>query len=419
MSNTKPYSIRRDSLNQAFESVKRKGGAAGVDGQTTKDFETKLEDNLYKIWNRMSSGTYFPSAVKAVEIAKKSGGTRMLGIPTVGDRVAQATVKMHLEPLVEPMFHPDSYGYRPNRSAKDAIATTRKRCWEFDWVIDLDIKQFFDDLDHQILMSLVRKHADTKWIELYIERWLTAPIARTDGTLVQKEGKGSPQGAVISPLLANIFMHYAFDEWMKENNPTNPFARYADDVIVHCRSQREAENLLESITAQLREWKLEVNLSKTRIVYCRDDNRKGPYKPNYFTFMGYDFKQRKAKSDRGVWMNFSPAVSRSAVADMREEIRSWRLGRRSDLSITEIAGHINKITNGWINYYGAFHKSALRSPLVGINDGLMRWMCRKYKRYRHQPGKAKTALRSIYDRSPGLFAHWKVVPPLRWISGAV
>lgn len=419
MSNTKPYSIPRSSLELAFENVKEKGGAAGVDGQSIQSFEKKLDDNLYKIWNRMSSGTYFPSPVKEVQIPKKSGGVRTLGIPTVVDRVAQSTVKLHLEPLVEPKFHKDSYGYRPNRSAKDAVAKARKRCWESDWVIDLDIKQFFDNLDHELLMSLVREHANTKWIELYVERWLQAPSMVADGSLRQKEGKGSPQGAVISPLLANIFMHHAFDKWMEECNPHNPFERYADDVIVHCQNQQEAETLLQSIIARLGEWKLEVNLSKTQIVYCRDDKRKGPYEPSSFTFMGYDFKQRKAKSKYGVWMNFSPAVSVSAIKDMQDEIRDWRIGRRSDRSLEDIAELINPITRGWINYYGAFHKSALYAPLSRINESLVRWLCRKYKRYRNRPGKAKSTLRMIYDRSQNLFAHWQVTRPLGWMSGAV
>lgn len=418
MNKAKPNSIPSCSVELAFRYVKENKGAAGVDGQSIKEFEEKLEDNLYKIWNRMSSGTYFPPPVMAVPIPKKSGGTRKLGIPTVADRVAQATVKLHLEPLVEPMFHEDSYGYRPNRSAHDAIKKARERCWRYDWVIDLDIKQFFDNLDHELLMQLVREHAKTRWIELHVERWLKAPTQEPDGNLTHREGKGSPQGSVVSPLLANIFMHHAFDRWMQETNPSNPFERYADDVIIHCQTKSEAEALLQGIIERLGSWRLEVNLNKTRIVYCKDDKRKGSHEQERFTFLGYEFRQRKAKGRYGVWMNFSPAVSSGAINAMQEKIRGWHIGRHSDLSITDIAEKINPTTRGWIEYYSRFYRSALYQPLNLINDGLVRWTCRKYKRCRNSPNRARLRLRAIFDHNPTLFAHWLIAKPLDWVTGA-
>jgi RNA-directed DNA polymerase len=419
LNKAKPYSIPSSSVELAFKYVKENQGAAGVDGESIKEFEERLEDNLYKIWNRMSSGTYFPPPVRTVIIPKKGGGERRLGIPTVGDRVAQAVVKLHLEPKVEPIFHPNSYGYRPNRSQHEAIKIARERCWRYDWVIDLDIKQFFDNLDHELLMEQVRHHAQSRWIELYVERWLKAPITEPDGTVTHKEGKGSPQGSVVSPLLANIFMHHAFDEWMKENNPNNPFERYADDVIAHCQSREEAQALLQRITERLRSWKLEVNPNKTQIVYCKDDKRKGSHEHEGFTFLGYEFKQRKAKSKYGVWMNFGPATSDSALKRMREKMRAWRIGRRSDLSITDIANEINPETRGWIAYYGKFHRSSLYAPLNSINEILVRWLCRKYKRCRNSPNRARQWLRKVFNSYPNLFAHWQIAKPRDWVTRAV
>ena len=228
MPEAKPYAISKQVVWEAYQEVKANHGAAGVDGQSIEAFETDLKGNLYKIWNRMSSGSYFPPPVRLVEIPKASGGTRPLGIPTVGDRVAQMVVKMHLEPLVEPQFHPDSYGYRPGKSALDAVATARERCWRSDWVIDLDIKGFFDNLGHELVMKAVRHHAEAPWVLLYIERWLKAPVERQDGSREERT-KGSPQGSVVSPLLANLFMHYAFDLWMRRTYPDIRFERYADD----------------------------------------------------------------------------------------------------------------------------------------------------------------------------------------------
>lgn len=228
MDETKSYEISKHVVLEAFKRVKANKGAAGIDGEVLETFEGNLKNNLYKIWNRMSSGSYFPPAVKAVEIAKKNGGTRMLGVPTVADRVAQMVAKIYFEPRVEPYFHPDSYGYRPGKSAVDALKVTRQRCWKYDWVLEFDIKGLFDNIDHEVLMKAVCKHTDNPWVILYIERWLKAPFQMPDGT-AQERTKGTPQGGVISPILANLFLHYAFDKWMEKHHRNKPFARYADD----------------------------------------------------------------------------------------------------------------------------------------------------------------------------------------------
>lgn len=269
MDKTKPYEISKTVVWEAYKRVKANKGAAGVDDESIEEFETNLKDNLYKIWNRMSSGSYFPPPVKAVEIPKKNGGVRVLGVPTVSDRIAQMTVKIYFEPLVEPYFYDDSYGYRPNKSAIDAIAITRERCWRYDWVLEFDIKGLFDNIDHDLLMKAVRKHTDCKWILLYIERWLKTPFQCKEGKVVERMA-GTPQGGVISPVLANLFLHYTFDRWMGMNHPNNPWARYADDAVVHCRTQEEAENLLQSLKKRFEECNLQLHPDKTRIVYCKD-----------------------------------------------------------------------------------------------------------------------------------------------------
>jgi RNA-directed DNA polymerase len=270
VSQAKPFSISKKIVWEAYERVKANQGAAGVDSESIEAFEQDLKNNLYQIWNRMSSGTYFPPPVRTVAIPKKDGGERRLGIPTVSDRIAQTVAKLYLEPLGEPSFHPDSYGYRPRKSALDAVGTTRQRCWRYAWVIDLDIRGFFDNLDHELVLRAVGKYTQCPWILLYLKRWLEAPAQLEDGTLVPR-AKGTPQGGVVSPLVANIFLHLAFDDWMRRVHPGVPFERYADDIVAHCGTETQAQQVLESIRHRLAQCRLEVHPGKTRIVYCRDE----------------------------------------------------------------------------------------------------------------------------------------------------
>ena len=274
----KPFNITKKQVYEAYKAVKSNQGAAGVDKETIEQFESNLQGNLYKLWNRMSSGSYFPPPVRAVSIPKKSGGERILGVPTVADRVAQMVVKQLIEPDLDPIFLADSYGYRPGKSALDAIGVTRERCWRYNWVLEFDIKGLFDNIDHELLLRAVRKHVKCKWALLYIERWLTAPMELVDGTRVERT-RGTPQGGVISPILANLFMHYTFDLWMARTFPELPWCRYADDGLVHCRVEHEAERVKAALQARLTECHLEIHPTKTRIVYCKDGKRKGEY-PN-------------------------------------------------------------------------------------------------------------------------------------------
>ena len=405
MAEAKPFRIRKWVVWEAWLRVKANQGAAGVDGESIARFEERLEQNLYKIWNRMSSGTYFPPPVRTVMIPKGDGRERALGIPTVGDRVAQMVVKLYLEPEVEPSFHRDSYGYRPGKSAADAVGQARTRCWRYDWVVDLDIKGFFDNIDHSLMMRAVRKHTDCPWVLLYIERWLKAPAEAADGTKTDRD-RGTPQGGVISPLLANLFLHYSFDRWMAENHPSIPFERYADDIVVHCQSEAQAQFIRRELEKRLAACRLELHPGKTKIVYCRDSNRPRGYPLIAFDFLGFTFRPRTAVNRRGeFFVSFSPAVSRKAAKEIVSVVRQWKIHKMSDKSLEDLSRMFDSVIRGWVNYYGRFYKSALYPVFSSLNRRLVRWARKKYKRYQHQR-RATHWLRGLARRQPGLFAHW-------------
>jgi len=405
----KPFSISKRQVWEAYKRVKANKGAAGVDGQTIDAFERDLEGNLYKLWNRLASGSYLPSAVLRVEIPKGDGGIRPLGIPTVADRIAQMVVKQHWEPALEKHFHRDSYGYRPGKSAHDAVGAVRKRCWRNDWVLDLDIKGFFDNISHELMLKAVAKHTDEKWVKLYIERWLKAPIETRAGTQTLP-GKGTPQGGVISPLLANLFLHYAFDKWMERKFPEIPFARYADDAVCHCKSEAQAEMLKRALIDRMREVGLELHPEKTKIVYCKDDDRKQTYPRTSFDFLGYQFRARRSKNRYGKhFINFTPAISTKAGKSIRQEMRRWKLQLRSDKSLEDLAWMFNSKIQGWINYYGRYYKSALYPTLRCLDRRLAQWATRKYKRLRGHWRRAAQWLARIAEKQKWLFAHWKLM----------
>lgn len=408
MSQAKPFSISKRVAWEAYKRVKANKGAAGVDEESIAGFEVNLKSNLYKLWNRMSSGSYFPPPVRMVEIPKSSGGKRALGIPTVTDRIAQMVAKMYLEPKVEPHFHPDSYGYRPKKSAIEALGVARQRCWRYNWVLDVDIKGFFDNIDHELLMRAVRKHTDCKWILLYIERWLKAPAQLEKGTLINRD-KGTPQGGVASPLLANLFLHYAFDEWMRRNYPRIPFERFADDTVVHCKTEAEAKALKTAVGQRLAQCKLELHPEKTKTIYCKDADRRGSHLNEKFDFLGYTFRPRKSKNRWGKYfVNFTPALSDEAAKSMRREIRKWRLHLCSDKSLDDISRMFNATIRGWINYYGKYYKSELYPIFRQLDHSLARWSMRKYKRLRGHRRRARYWLERIAKRDPTLFAHWQM-----------
>jgi RNA-directed DNA polymerase len=405
----KAYDIPKQLVWEAYQRVKANRGAAGVDGQSLAAFEEDLKGNLYKVWNRMSSGSYFPPPVRLVEIPKDNGGKRPLGIPTVADRVAQTVVKMVLEPKVEPVFHPDSYGYRPGKSALDAVGVARKRCWKFDWVVDLDIKAFFDSLDHALVERAVAHHTDAPWVRLYISRWLRAPVQMPDGTLDTRT-KGTPQGGVISPLLANLYLHYAFDRWMRRTFPECPFERYADDAVIHCRSRVEAQAVVEAIRGRFAQCHLELHPTKTRIVYCQDDDRPEKHEDVQFDFLGYTFQPRRAKNRWGkFFVSFLPAISTKAAKAIRKKIREWCMSRIwTNQRLEDLARLVNPFVRGWMNYYRRFYRSRCDQVLRHLNEALAAWVRRKYTRFRNRERVSTYWLGRVARREPNLFAHWQL-----------
>ncbi|HZK49337.1 MAG TPA: group II intron reverse transcriptase/maturase [Thermoleophilia bacterium] len=416
----KSFSIDKRVVWEAWKQVKANRGAPGVDEESVAEFGRDLQGNLYKLWNRMSSGTYMPPPVKAVQIPKKDGrGVRTLGVPTVADRVAQTVAKLYLEPQVEPIFHSDSYGYRPDRSALDAVGVCRERCWKSDWVIDMDYRSFFDSVDHDLILKAVAAHTKERWVLLYVERWLKAPLDEGDGNPEARD-RGTPQGSAISPLLANLYLHYAFDSWMAREFPAVPFERYADDVVVHCQSERQARFVLGEIEKRMAACLLELNQDKTHIVYCKDSNRSGSHEHEPFDFLGYTFRPRKAKNRKGeLFCSFLPAVSDEAAKQIRRTIRRWRLHLWSGTPLTKIARACNAVVRGWINYYGRFYPTRLIESLQCIDKYLVRWAMQKYKRLRGHHKRAWKFLADVCAREPELFAHWRLTQTSGRKAGAV
>lgn len=406
MKDAKSFEISKQLVMEAYKRVKANRGTSGIDDVTIADFESDLKGNLYKIWNRMCSGSYLPPAVKLVEIPKSNGGKRPLGIPTVGDRVAQMVVVMTIEPDIEPHFHEDSYAYRPKKSALDAVEKAKERSYTFHWVLDLDIKGFFDNIGHELLIKALERHVKCKWAMMYIKRWLSVPYQLKDGTQVERT-KGVPQGSVVGPILANLFLHYTFDEWMRRNHSNISFERYADDTICHCVSLKQAEFIHRAIKKRFAECKLELNEEKTKIVYCKKNHRDIAYDCIQFDFLGYTFRPRRSRDTHGeVFLNFSPAISKKARTKIWETIRGWNHNHWVQMKLEDIAKQINPIIQGWINYYGKYNVKVLKNVLQRINLKLSRWVRNKFKGFRKFKTQAIHRLGDIALKNPDLFAHW-------------
>jgi RNA-directed DNA polymerase len=409
----KPFDVPKSLVWEAYKRVRANKGAAGVDRCSMEMFEKDLKKNLYKIWNRMSSGTYFPPAVKAVEIPKP-GGTRILGVPTVADRIAQTVVALTLEVRTEAIFHDDSYGYRPKRSALQAVERCRQRCWKRDWVLDLDVQKFFDSVDHALMVKAVEANTDRRWVVLYVKRWLVAPLQRPDGTLQQRD-RGTPQGSAVSPVLANMFMHYAFDMFLAREFPTVEFERYADDAVVHCVTERQARQVWAVLSKRMEDIGLRLHPDKTKLVYCKDSRRRGSFPNTSFRFLGYTFGPRKARYPDGkAFTSFLPAVSPEALKEMGQRVREWRIHLRTRLDLNGLADWINPVVSGWMTYYGRFYRSQLYPFLRRINTYLMRWARKKYKRLRGYK-RFRAWWSGLIDREPGLFKHWAWMREFEWI----
>ncbi|MCD6565822.1 MAG: group II intron reverse transcriptase/maturase [Bacteroidales bacterium] len=407
---TKSVPISRPMIWEAYKKVRANKGSAGVDSVSMDEFDANRSKHLYKLWNRMASGSYFPLPVKEVEITKQDGGIRKLGIPTINDRIGQMVIKDYIEPRLEKIFSPNSYGYRPKKNAHQALESVRTNCWKTDWVIDLDIKGFFDNIDHNKLMLAVEKHVPEKWVCFYIKRWLNMPVLTKSGELVERQGKGTPQGGVISPLLANLFLHYALDKWLEQTDKTVKFARYADDAILHCHSKAHAEWILKKIHERMNECGLELHPVKTKLVYCRDFRRKGNYPIVKFDFLGYSFQPRSAKSKRTgkMFIGYDCAISissRKRIADKLEELDIVNLSFKS---IVGIAQYLNPLIRGWVNYYGRFRGYELSKVFWLLRNRLVRWARKRYKRYRTSLNRAFKWLDRVRKQYPYLFYHWQL-----------
>ncbi len=409
---SKTVPITKYMVKEAYRKVKSNQGSAGVDKESLEEFQADLSGNLYKLWNRLASGSYFPKPVKEVEIPKSNGGKRKLGIPTVSDRIAQQVIKSYLEPRLESEFHENSYGYRPLKSAHQAIKQIQENVRAFGWVIDMDIKNYFDEVDHELLMKALDKHVEEQWVKMYIRRWLESPVQTKDGQLVPKQGKGTPQGGVISPLLANLYLHYVLDKWLELKYPHIVFVRYADDIVVHCQSETEAKEMLQSIETRLQECHLRLNETKTQLVYCKDYRRKEKKEyRNKFDFLGFSFKPTMYRSKReagSVFLGYGCEMSQKSITRIVKEWRDKKWHRQSILSIQEIAIDINTQMRGLINYFGRINKRGLHKLVRSLHFRIAKWAMNKYKRFRGKYGKAYKWLKELKHSYPNMFYHWTI-----------
>ena len=406
---TKSIPVSKQQVWEAYKKVRANHGAAGVDQLSMEEFDTQRSKHLYKLWNRLASGSYFPPPVKEVEIPKKDGKVRKLGIPTIADRVAQMVIKDYLEARFEKLFSPNSYGYRPNRNAHQALEKVRQNCSKTDWVIDLDIKGFFDNIDHDRLMLAVQKHVPEKWCLLYIQRWLTMPVQTQSGELIHKQGKGTPQGGVISPLLANLFLHYAMDKWLEQNHPKVEFVRYADDAILHCRTKAEAEQTLSALKERMNACGLELHPEKTKLVYCRDYRRQQSFETVKFDFLGYSFQPRSTKSKQTgkLFLGFDCAISISSKKQIADKLETLEIDRLNFKNIVGVATHLEPYIRGWINYYGRYRPSELAPVFLLLRQRLVWWARKRYKRYKTNMIKAYRWIDRVQKQFPNLFYQWR------------
>jgi len=405
---SKTVPITKQMVKAAYRKVKANGGSAGVDKESLEEFQKDLLKNLYKLWNRLSSGSYFPKPVREVSIPKANGSKRKLGIPTVSDRIAQQVIKSYLEPRLEAVFDSNSYGYRPLKSAHQAIEAVSDNVKQYAWVVDMDIKSFFDEVDHELLLKALDCHVEEKWAKMYIKRWLEVPSQTQDGALIAKEGRGTPQGGVISPLLSNLYLHYVLDKWLGKHYPQLAFVRYADDVIVHCRTEQEAKDILEAIRKRLEECKLRLNEQKTKLVYCKNYHRK--QKNDYakkFDFLGFTFKPQTIPTKKGgMILLYSCSISQSAQTRIVSGWKKLNFHRQSQLTIQDIATKVNPQMIGIIRYYGAFKRWALQKLIRHFHFQLVKWVLNKYKGMKGSYNKAYKWIRAIKANYPTMFYHW-------------
>lgn len=408
LQNGKTVPVSKAMVWDAFKRIKNKGRVQEIGAKSLKKYEEELKSNLYKLWNRMASGSYFPPPVEEVKIPKTGGGERKLGVSPLSDKVGQMVIKQAIEARLEAVFVENSYGYRPGKGAHQALETVRKNCHQHGWVIDVDIKGYFDNIDHGLLLKALSRHVEEKWILMYVRRWLEVPVKQSDGQLTERRGKGVAQGGIISPMLANLFLHYALDKWLTKDYPQVKFVRYADDVIIHVNSEQEAQRLLQSIRTRLKACKLSLNEQKTRIVYCKSYNRREEYPVVSFDFLGYSFQPRsKYHTIYKGGIGFSPAISQRSRSQIYEVLKTMELHKRTERRLEQLASELNPKLLGWIHYYGRYKKYKLREVFWHLDMRLVKWLVKKYKRLQGSMKRGWARLREIYKQMPTLFAHWE------------
>lgn len=406
---TKSIPITKEMVWASYKKVKSNGGSAGIDHQSLSDFDKVRSKALYKIWNRLASGSYFSPAIKRVTIPKAGGKTRPLGIPTVSDRIAQQVVKTYLEPRLESVFVENSYGYRPNKSAHSAIQKVQEHVRKYSWVIDLDIAEFFENVNHGLLMKALERHVSEPWVLMYIKRWLEAPVQLEDGTIKLSKGNGTPQGGVISPLLANLYMHYCVDKWLEKHHPSGIMVRYADDLIIHCRSQEEAVRILTSLKERLEVCGLRAHPEKTKIVYCKKDGRNLKGYPVQFDFLGFSFQPiRNRLRQGGSFLQYDCKMSRKSKVRITQELRRLEFHNKTQRGIQDLATLLNPKIRGWIQYYGKISRRSLKPVFYYLHHRLIRWILNKYKSFKGSKVKAVKWLRRVTNSYPNLFYHWEL-----------
>jgi RNA-directed DNA polymerase len=405
---TKTVPIEFAWVVEAYRKVRQGGKAVGIDEESWAVFDKNYMNNCYVIWNRLASGSYLPQAVRAVEIPKKDGTKRKLGIPTLRDRIAQAVVKEYMEQRIDHLFHEHSYGYRPMKSAHDALMIIRDNCISKDWVIDMDISKFFDEIDHEVMLKAVTHILpNDKWVLMYVKRWLEMPIKEVDGTITQKSGKGTPQGGVISPILANLYLHYTLDLWLSKHHPSVSFVRYADDVVIHCQTEQEAVSILAAVKVRLSEVKLSIKESKTRIAYCKDYRRTDNHENVKFEFLGFSFQpvaMKSKKPEGGYFSGFGGRISPSNEQKIIATVGELKQFKQTQIELKDIAKTLNSKLRGWINYYGLFSKYTLSRAMLHVNNRILNWLRLKY---RLGLKAAQRKFKAIRQKTPNLFYHWE------------
>ena len=401
---TKSQPITRLMVWQAYWEVRANKGGMGIDEMSWAELDKNRVKQLYKLWNRLTSGSYLPPPVKEVSIDKKGGGKRKLGVPTILDRIAQEVVRAPLEKIVQPQFHESSFGYQKNKNCHQAVEKALHNALTHGWAIDLDIKGFFDNIDQELLLKAVRHYCKEPWILMYVKRWSEAGIVQENGETINRL-TGTPQGGVISPLLSNIFLHVVFDKWMEKEHPEKPFERYADDIVVHCKTEKQAKFVKAMIEKRMKSCKLELHPVKTKIIHLRGESE-SKY-PRSLDFLGFSLRLQMVETKVGKKLMPTVVISQKSKNSIYAKLRSLKI-HEMHTSIYGVSKKLSPIIRGIMNYYCKFWSGHTHYIWHRLNVRLTKWV----KRIRSMSTRAAIRwLKEKYKVKPGLFPHWELVHP--------